>query len=75
MYFLYLVHLFLFHYRDSKRIPPTTSQHTMAGFRQEDVELYYEMGEELGRYILLKILKKKQNKKTNVPTSRLITSV
>lgn len=27
-------------------------QHTMAGFRQEDVELYYEMGEELGRYVL-----------------------
>lgn len=27
------------------------SQHTMAGFRQEDVELYYEMGEELGRYV------------------------
>lgn len=27
------------------------SQHTMAGFRQEDVELYYEMGEELGRYL------------------------
>lgn len=25
----------------------------MAGFRQEDVELHYEMGEELGRYILL----------------------
>lgn len=25
----------------------------MAGFRQEDVELYYEMGEELGRYVLL----------------------
>lgn len=24
----------------------------MAGFRQEDVELYYEMGEELGRYEL-----------------------
>lgn len=24
----------------------------MAGFRQEDVELYYEMGEELGRYTL-----------------------
>ncbi|XP_045907607.1 death-associated protein kinase 3 [Micropterus dolomieu] len=24
------------------------SPHTMAGFRQEDVELYYEMGEELG---------------------------
>lgn len=22
----------------------------MAGFRQEDVELHYEMGEELGRY-------------------------
>lgn len=25
----------------------------MAGFRQEDVELYYEMGEELGRYIYI----------------------
>lgn len=25
----------------------------MAGFRQEDVELYYEMGEELGRYVTL----------------------
>lgn len=28
----------------------------MAGFRQEDVELYYEMGEELGRYELHFIL-------------------
>lgn len=28
----------------------------MAGFRQEDVELYYEMGEELGRYELYFIL-------------------
>lgn len=28
------------------------SQRVMAGFRQEDVELYYEMGEELGRYEL-----------------------
>lgn len=25
------------------------SQQTMAGFRQEDVEVYYDMGEELGR--------------------------
>lgn len=24
----------------------------MAGFRQEDVELYYEMEEELGKYVL-----------------------
>lgn len=24
----------------------------MAGFRQEDVELHYEMGEELGRYVI-----------------------
>lgn len=28
----------------------------MAGFRQEDVEMYYEMGEELGRYGLYFIL-------------------
>lgn len=32
------------------------SQQVMAGFRQEDVELYYEMGEELGRYELCFIL-------------------
>ncbi|CAK6957661.1 death-associated protein kinase 3 [Scomber scombrus] len=29
-------------------LPSSFSQHAMAGFRQEDVELYYEMGEELG---------------------------
>ncbi|MED6277114.1 Death-associated protein kinase 3, partial [Characodon lateralis] len=30
------------------RLPPLIRVSTMAGFRQEDVELYYEMGEELG---------------------------
>lgn len=28
-------------------------QRNMAGFRQEDVEVFYEMGEELGRYVFV----------------------
>ncbi|MFT7808786.1 death-associated protein kinase 3 [Arapaima gigas] len=34
--------------RDETRLCAALRRVTMAGFRQEDVELYYEMGEELG---------------------------
>ncbi|MEQ2166467.1 hypothetical protein GOODEAATRI_028450 [Goodea atripinnis] len=41
----------LYVHRTSAGLPPLIIRvSTMAGFRQEDVELYYEMGEELGRY-------------------------
>lgn len=54
VYWVYIF-LFIFFFRCSESLRffhHRSSQRTMAGFRQEDVELYYEMGEELGRYVV-----------------------